>query len=76
MELFFNKQFYHDKIEFRQADERFSQMDKAAVNWLHKVSGKEDIMETLSWSHEIVRELRSTVLLQRWKRELHLAEGR
>lgn len=42
---FFNKQFYSNTIKFHQAREKYSLVDKAAVNWLQSLSGKDDINE-------------------------------
>lgn len=40
---FFSNQFYHGKIDFSVEDDRFSPVDKAAINWLIKLSGKENM---------------------------------
>lgn len=40
---FFNKQFYHNTIDFVEEDSRFSPGDKAAVKFLLKLSGKAKI---------------------------------
>lgn len=42
---FFNKQFYNNTIKFHQAREKYSLVDKATVNWLQSLSGKDDINE-------------------------------
>lgn len=40
---FFSTQFYHGKVEFSVKDDRFSLVDKAAIKWLIKLSGKENM---------------------------------
>lgn len=40
---FFNQQFYDGKIKFHERNERFSQLDKAAVRWIQGLSGKDQI---------------------------------
>lgn len=42
---FFNKLFYNNTIKLHQAREKYSLVDKAAVNWLQSLSGKDDINE-------------------------------
>lgn len=42
---FFNKQSYHNAIDFVEEDSRFSPVDKAAVKFLLKLSGKAKINE-------------------------------
>lgn len=42
---FFNKQFYNNTIKFHQAREKYSLIDKAAINWLQSSSGKDDTNE-------------------------------
>ncbi|KAJ0118255.1 hypothetical protein J7T55_009038 [Diaporthe amygdali] len=40
---FFNKQFYNGKIRFKEANDRFSQIDLAAIRWLRELSGQDTI---------------------------------
>lgn len=41
--VFFSEQFYDGKIRFREADKQSSRIDKAAIDWLHELSGKNAI---------------------------------
>lgn len=40
---FFSRQYYDDRVQFAVQHDRFSPVDKAAINWLHGLSGKEKI---------------------------------
>ncbi|KAI7783089.1 hypothetical protein LA080_012542 [Diaporthe eres] len=41
--VFFSAQFYYNKVEFVVEDDRFSSVDKAAINWLTNLSCKDRI---------------------------------